>query len=385
MFQWLYDYFHSDTRKCVIPSDINRMVTIYCNDNISFNDAAKLLYDVQNIGIIAGSSLAGILIKDTMFPKFVNNVGDIDIFVDTEEAFNRILKLLKPHGCKFSILNFEQDHLAKGISVAIASVPYFKVDLQIILFNKVSPSVQHHGLPKGLIHGFDMDFIQCSYFKGKLYTTKAFIEFLISGRSTKFNRAELPKGRRIYKAMLKGLSVPLYDNSGRSPKSALITYDELLIAPKKVLDTYMDAKTFARSIDMVHYSDLVVKSWSRTKKHAFNTSGQAYLYHTGRFNLKLHSDAGKETEYTVRSLCIPVEIIEYYPDRNRVLIKPNEYTEKLGGFKYLKLQCDYPGLGVYNAVIELYHSGGPNIWVTELLSTNTPVTLPRIDSNFTVS
>lgn len=389
MFDWLTSTYKAVTRS--LGYDKPHEFTVSLAEHFGKNEAAALdlLHEIQKIGWIAGSSVAALLITR---PDFVDHVGDVDVFVDTEVAFNRILDLLTHTDAEYRVFDHETEAGQKGkivvgtVSVVSVQHPSMKIPIQVVMHKDDSPY--------DLIAHFDMDYIQCALHDDVLHTTSAFDDVRQTGQSTRFNVSHPPRAYRLSKTLNKGFSVPLYGlyNADGSPLSMIrATQEEVRAAQKKYLSTYWEEHSdYVRSTEMVRYSDLQVSHWVSTwKKTCSEWSGKP-IYRCGNFVLKDTSDR----EYPVPCICVRVVITAYYEDRHRVRVDC-PWLKQLGAGGYAKLgkNCEVPVVlkdkdgdfvpEVYSAVMKLYiHDGQRYGKIIQLLPCNGAILSPTISPDF---
>lgn len=377
--------------------------------------ALDILHELQKSGIVAGSSVASLLI---IHPDFIHKVGDIDLFVDNKEAFNRALDILSCDDAEHRVFSHEvensgQDLGLKCVSVVSVGHPSFLVPIQIVMHRDDSPM--------DLIAHFDMDYIQCALHNGQVYTTEAFDNVRRSKQSTRFNISHPPRAYRLSKTLDKGFSVPLYGmyNANGSPFGMTrVTQTEAQSAQKKYLSTYWEEQPdYVRSTEMVRYDQLIVDRWVSVGARALPGPRSKVYYRYGNFVLKDEC----EREYPVPAICARIVIVAYYEDRHRVQVQVQAQAqaqvqvrvqaqaqtqakdecsllEKLGIGKYLRLSknCKTPqqidgtdgitGSNVYNAVIEVYlHDGRVYGKIVQLLPCNGAILSPTISPDFRIS
>lgn len=281
----------------------------------------KILYELSNKGIIAGSSIASILLINN---DFKNQVQDIDIFVNNEKDFNDCLLILKDLKNTYKTYLFNEDYY----SIISVFNPESKLPFQIVM-TKQKTALE-------LITSFDMDYIQCSFHKGKIITTSAFDEVLKTGQSTKFNK-DLPFSHRISKTLDKGFSVPLFGiYNKKNIDMDIITEKQAFEKRKCYFNIYYDEDKFS---EMIEYKKLKIIDWKPTRKKNY--------FEIGKFILK-----AENKNYYVSEICITIIIKEYFEDTKHILIEKNNIIEKLN-IKNLKLQCPFLGLGKYQAIIQI--------------------------------
>lgn len=348
------------------------------------SDAVELLHELQKIGTIAGSAVSAHLLS-----RFIDKVGDIDLFVDTKDAFNAALDLLfDSSGIQCYVFAHEFINAQDSdpcISVVSVQHSSFKVPIQIVMHKDKNPL--------DLVAHFDMDYIQCGFHNGIIYTTDAFDKVRQTGQSTQFNVSHPPRAYRLSKALDKGFSVPLYGmyNSNGSPLS-MTSVEQSIVrnAQKKYLSTYWEnQQEYIRTTDMVSYDQLCVDRWVPVGKKMmapFSGRGREICYRYGNFILT----DDKEREYPVPAICARVVVTAYYTDRERVKLERSQIIQQLGVGAYFRLSenCERPAElnHTYNAVIELYmYNDVPCGRIVQLISCNGAIQTPTISSDFSVS
>ena len=335
--------------------------------------ALNILDSLQRIGVIAGSSVSSVLVPI----DFSNKVHDIDVFVDTEEAFNQALKTLQ-HPCSIYHI-FDRPLDENLLSVVAVTHPFFKIDIQVIMHCCETPI--------DVIKKFDLDYVQCAVHKGQLMVTPEFQEMSENPRASvlKFNKGQILKGYRLSKAIDKGFRAPLYGKY--MPHSGInqieITETEALQAKKTYLNVYCPE---IRSHDMIDFQRLVVCGWNPTSKKSYPYPRWA-VSTNGVFILKHLSDPS--VSYKVPGICIPITITEYYPDNRRLRVEDNHWLSRLKLYNpnYLKLKrnadVDFHGPGKYHAVLQYYKYSDENYAmnicrVVQLLPSDLPIVPPTI-------
>uniref|UniRef100_A0A6C0J7J7 Uncharacterized protein n=1 Tax=viral metagenome TaxID=1070528 RepID=A0A6C0J7J7_9ZZZZ len=351
--------------------DIKRLAQKYGNSKKSI----YILDKIQDIGIIAGSSVASVTTDNL---DFCAHVHDIDVFVQTEDKFNEILDILRDIDTEYFVLCYEKDMAQKNnnnnYSIISVSHADFNIPIQIIM--RVEET------PRELIENFDMDCIQCAIHKSLTYQTSEFILTKKSGISTRFNSLRFPNGRRLSKALHKGYAVPLYGLYNISQSDTVkISQTDAETLTKVYLNTYGIKNTAKSKCSMSTYGSLSVVGWNTAKQISMGKD----LVHYGNFILR--GEKGSKY-YSVPYLCIPVSVIGYnkYNETYSVHIEENKILKSLGiSTNYIKLSdAETPPLmGNYNAVIQLY------VWrkktyvkILQLIPYTAKILTNKIGSNF---
>lgn len=144
-------------------------------------------------GIIAGGSMVYALLPDVN----IDTVGDIDVFVDTVEIFKELLDFLQELPIEKKYYSYLDDPNSE-ISIVSIKLEDAKVPIQIIMSDKSDPME--------LINSFDLDYVECAFFQGKIYQT---VNCQIAHQTRVVDKFRLLRSVRLLKANKKGFKVPI--------------------------------------------------------------------------------------------------------------------------------------------------------------------------------
>jgi len=282
---------------------------------------AGLFKFITDRAVIAGGSVVYALLSDVP----LDTVGDIDIFINSEQTFNEILTELEERnigrfdsrqGNTYQVFRHEFDHIQNntpdgdhvqnhtpdepsdnlGISIVNVTMSPAELSIQLIMSEFQSPM--------DVINNFDLDYVQCAFYQGQFYQTKYCQEAHQTRQINYFKDSRL-KHYRLKKAIAKGFRAPLLlDNLGDDrPKCELVVVADftfLMETPKLFLDAYFPAINFSDK-SICSLKDLKIVNWKPTKK-----LGQIHL---GDFILK--SDKIDDLLIQKQYITCEVEIEKY--------------------------------------------------------------------------
>ena len=153
-----------------------------------------ILLELSDFGVIAGGSIVFAL------NKFVplDSVGDIDVFVNSKENYDKCVTLLQtyfaPH---FETIVYDDVHYNFAVlSVNISN----KHKLQIIY--------HEYETPVDIIDSFDLDYVQCAIHNGNIYQTDRCVRSHKHRQIFEFSDIRFRNGR-FRKAVDKGFKCPI--------------------------------------------------------------------------------------------------------------------------------------------------------------------------------
>jgi len=164
-------------------------------------NSEELLQKILNKGMVAGGAVVYTLCPDLK----PSQVGDIDIFVMNSKCI--LVELLELTEEWIKTNNISYTFLPAGFS----KPPEFKDEVSLVtlrLEKKFSLQFIFSSFdkPMEVLNGFDLDYVQCGFYKGKVYQTEACKKALLK-REIFTAKNEYIKGKRILKAIKKGFKV----------------------------------------------------------------------------------------------------------------------------------------------------------------------------------
>lgn len=146
-----------------------------------------IIEKIQNLGVIAGGSVVYAL--NDFVPK--NSVSDIDVFVNSVDELKQIV----------SLLNVEEMNVISTNEPSILNVKTFETIFQIIIHPFKNPIE--------IINSFDLDYVQCGFYHGKLLISERAI-LAHKNREIKFISTLRVGKKRFLKALNKGFKTPVF-------------------------------------------------------------------------------------------------------------------------------------------------------------------------------
>lgn len=240
-----------------------------------YNDIS-LLDMLSEHGIITG----GAIVYALMDTVKLRTVGDIDIFIKSEYDFNTLIRVLDSDNTVYESLT---DALSTGISIINVKTSRAMLPVQLI-YRKFDN-------PMEILNTFDLDYVQCGYYKGTLYQTDLCKKAHASCEISHLVSLHI-KGYRLIKAMNKGFRVPLL-GTGTFEIPKHLTYsvnvEDILNTNKQQAEFYLDnINTPNICMDT---NRMTVVQWKKTKQERF----YANLITFGKFIIN-SDDAIIETE-----------------------------------------------------------------------------------------
>lgn len=294
---------------------------------LDFIDEKEVLTFLSEHGIIAGGSIAYALNK--FVPE--ESVGDIDVFINSKEVFKQILNYLLELGSDqtnlfdirwgnndISIYAYEKEILTDSPIVSqltIHNIPGIRKKIQLVC--------KPWKTPMKLLTSFDLDYIQCGYYKGKLYMTDQCKKAHKTGTVSYFNDMRL-KYERLTKAQNKGFKTfmlasskefkPNGDESNR--KMIKIDPEDLKNQKIQIKETNYYFPTPTDSI-YVDFNKLALVGWEPVREYQFSDSSNVY----GQF---IFSDGTNQIKKEIVGTEIEVE--KWFPaneniDRPAIVMK----------------------------------------------------------------
>jgi len=212
-----------------------------------------------------------------------NYVGDIDFFVlnEDKDTFVELLLEVRDWAQKNSLsVKFctREPHHPEDKDFSVVSAKFEMFTLQFVFSGKTSPLE--------VIQGFDMDYVQCSYFKGKLLRTEPCLKAHQTRTISQIYHTLVPK--RIIKAWKKGFRVPPLFLSvppppGHDPYTVPVKINALRIESLRDIPMYFSSKKLSDE----DLNTLQVWSWGdwrcSTQGNTFRLRG--FLNGSGTFSL----------------------------------------------------------------------------------------------------
>ena len=131
------------------------------HDNNKFYELINML---QQKHVIAGGSIVWLL--NDFVPK--NTVGDIDVFVNMEEEYTKLITLLKTK-YNATLSSISQNSYGTFENCGVVSAKIFnRITIQLILLAYTDPM--------DVLQSFDLDYVQCALHNNTIYKTDACAE-----------------------------------------------------------------------------------------------------------------------------------------------------------------------------------------------------------------
>jgi hypothetical protein len=166
----------------------------YKNDIEKFTNF-DLLKQINNYGIWAGGSLV------CMFNKDFECIGDIDIFTNTIENGYKIIEFIKNYDQNVIYETFQGKYKTSVVNCIIKN----SKPIQIIVKNYLNWCE--------LIEEFDLDYVQCGFFKNHFYSSASFEKSFKNKEITMFNKNL--SSYRCFKAAKKGYKTKVFNLNNR--------------------------------------------------------------------------------------------------------------------------------------------------------------------------
>ncbi len=246
----------------------------------SLDDRLPLVEKLSNIGVIAGGSIVYTL--NDFVPS--DSVGDIDVYINDKQKFIDLINYIKfKYPVEIEVINFsdyEQSSSFSEIGIVNITLPHERVKLQLILIE--------YDFPMQIIESFDLDYVQCAFFKDSIYTTNQCNQ-AFHDRKIYIATEYPPSFKRLKKAISKGFSTILIGEESSHCESNLLT-EPLQIDELRYI-------TRRKSVSVKNYEicNLKVNKFILNKK----TSENHII--TGSFVLN---------DFSVRSITIKLNFIE---------------------------------------------------------------------------
>ena len=160
-----------------------------------------LIEQISQDGVIAGGSMVWALNSDFVTPE---SVSDIDIFLPTKSAFLDAYQLIKSTGQVTSTRTTHPKaynmHAVATEQISILTLGLRRnISLQLIMCEFATPF--------DVLRSFDLDYVQCGFYRGQVYRTTSCIE---AHRARRVIRGyHVPRANRLEKARRKGFSAPV--------------------------------------------------------------------------------------------------------------------------------------------------------------------------------
>ena len=194
-----------------------------------------------------------------------DTVGDIDVWVCSEGDFNKVLALVDVPQATCKVF---EDYLP---NLSVVSVIIQECTVQIIMTQEKS-ILQ-------LIKSFDMSYVQCGIYDGKVYQTKLCKQALASHTVSHILDSRSNRVHRYKKAVSKGFSVPLTMNRANEWNHSGLTMvsmemDLVVLSKKEYIDVYFSPE----SDTLCPYSfDVIDVEWKRLYHQRGVTMGNFIL------------------------------------------------------------------------------------------------------------
>lgn len=252
--------------------------------NESFGWEMDVLWDLQCYGVIAGGSI----VYATCDFVAKSSVGDIDLFVSSEEYALEALKYLIDRFPEYT-LKTNCTELDEGVSI-IAFHHNERIPIQIICKKFINPL--------DLIESFDIDYVQCGVNQDKFYQTTR-CQTSHDTKYVRYSRGKCFRNGRFQKAILKGFSAPILSFE----KRAKSTYND--ISAENV---------FFREMSREH--DAYALHNSKDEWLDLETAKIVGISRDNRFKIRCMSEKGKEC--TAFPPCATLNLFMKHHDKRHI-------------------------------------------------------------------
>ena len=274
-------------------------------------DDLNLFSKLSDVGVIAGGSIVYALCD--FVPK--SSVGDIDVFVNTLSDFHTCVNILRPYATEYS---------SNCKSLSVVSIKTSTAIYQIIYKPFSEPYAMN------VLESFDYDYVQCGYYKGKVYITSRCINAhnareILEFCSTRF------AFNRLKKAVIKGFKTPIIERVQTKKLTPVrITYEQLQTAKIKPMNTYYDNsndKTYysMKSVQLVQSPELQIQYTSIDGNTTFNSYVDVFIHPK---DISPHLLYQKETKSPENILAAPQQDIVYKAQKE-LLLEVIKYPTRL--------------------------------------------------------